>query len=90
MNPIEDPAELLNHLQWLHTTELGAMRIRRNLNLTVEDVVAWCQERIQDPAAVISRQGKNWYVLTGNVRITINAQSFTLITAHPIRKPQRA
>ena len=32
---------LLNNLDKLHTTELGAGRIKRNLNLDTNDVVAW-------------------------------------------------
>ncbi len=27
----------------LHTTELGALRVKRNLNLETDDVVAWCR-----------------------------------------------
>ena len=38
-------------LERLHTTELGALRIRRNLKLDTEDVVAWCKEKIVSPRA---------------------------------------
>lgn len=31
--------ELLSNLEQLHTTELGAVRIKRNLSLDFEDVV---------------------------------------------------
>lgn len=30
-------------IQSLHTTELGALRVKRNLNLETDDVVAWCR-----------------------------------------------
>ena len=36
----------------LHTTEMGAERIKRNLNLT-EDPVEWCRSKIMDKNAII-------------------------------------
>lgn len=77
---------LLLHLDQLHTTALGAERIRRNLHLdaeTAEGVVAWCRQRIEAPDSEITRAGKNWYIQTGDCRITVNAHSYTVITAHP-------
>jgi len=65
----------------IHTTELGIVRIKRNLDLDTEDVVGWCKEKIVKHDA-IERKGKNWYVATDNCVITINAHSFTIITAH--------
>ncbi len=32
--------------------------------------------------AVFTRKGKNWYVDADNCVITVNAYSFTIITAH--------
>lgn len=49
------------NLDKLHTTDFGAVRIKRNLNLLVDDVVLWCQESVKQ-ADVIIGQGKNWYV----------------------------
>ena len=74
--------ELILNLDKLRTTELGVMRIKRNLALTEDDVVLVCREMIQNPNAVITREGKNWYVNIDNCEITINAHSFTIITAH--------
>lgn len=37
---------LLLHLNSLHTTEMGAERIRKNLSINIEDVVDWCREKI--------------------------------------------
>lgn len=74
--------ELLMHLNQLHTTELGALRIRRNLSLDTNDVVEWCKMKISSPDAVITRNGKNWYVEADGCILTINAYSFTIITAH--------
>ena len=74
--------ELLKNLDRLHTTELGIKRIKRNLSLETEDVVLWCKEKTESPEAVIIRKGKNWYVDAGGSVITINAHSYTIITAH--------
>lgn len=74
--------ELLLHLDQLHTTELGIVRIKRNLSLDTDDVVGWCKMKISSPDAVIKRKGKNWYASIEGCTITINAYSFTIITAH--------
>ena len=77
--------ELIENIIRLHTTELGVMRIKRNLRLEVADVVAWCRVEIEDPDSSIIRRGKNWYVTTQECIITVNAHSYTIITAHKIR-----
>ena len=74
--------EVQRQLDQLHTTELGAMRIKRNLSLDTDDVVGWCAEKISSPNAVLTRKGKNWYVAVDGCIITINAYSYTVITAH--------
>lgn len=74
--------DLLMNLDKLHTTELGAIRIKRNLSLDTGDVVSWCREKTGSPLAVISRKGKNWYVEAEGCTITVNAYSYTIITAH--------
>ena len=78
--------ELLTNLDKLHTTELGAMRIRRNLAFDTDDVVDWCKMKASSSKAVIKRNGKNWYVTIEGCVITINAHSFTIITAHREKK----
>lgn len=74
--------ELLSELDALHTTELGDKRIRNNLRLDVSDAVEWCREQIKKENAVITRKGKNWYISVNGCTITVNAFSFTIITAH--------
>lgn len=74
--------ELLENLDLLHTTELGAGRIKRNLSLDTDDVVEWCKDKIISAGAIIIRNGKNWYVNADDCIITVNAFSFTIITAH--------
>ena len=73
--------ELLDNIHLLHTTPMGIDRIRRNLGIN-EDAVAYCREKILSPEALVSRKGKNWYIDTGNCVITVNASSYTVITAH--------
>ncbi len=74
--------ELLKELHKLHTTELGAARIKKNLSLDTDNVVDWCKAKISSPNALITRNGKNWYVTVGGCVITVNAGSYTIITAH--------
>ena len=76
--------DLLKNMDKIHTTELGTERIKRNLSLDDGDVAAWCRHKIKKSNKII-RKGKNWYVYTGDSVITINAHSYTIITAH-IRK----
>mgnify|MGYP002423408798 CR=1 FL=1 len=79
-------SDLSDNLEKLHTTELGAERIKRNLSLDVDDVVKWCREQVSSARADISRKGKNWYVRVEGCVITINAYSYTIITAHKEKK----
>lgn len=78
--------ELLKNLDKLHTTELGVERIKRNLLLETEDVVDWCKTKISADNAVITRNGKNWYVKVDNNILTVNGYSYTIITAHKERQ----
>jgi hypothetical protein len=65
----------------IHTTELGILRIKRNLGLETKDVVGWCKKKLST-ANDISQKGKNWYVIVDNIIFTINVKSNTIITAH--------
>ena len=78
--------ELLKNLDKLHTTELGVERIKRKLSLDTDDVVEWCKTKIDSVNAVVIRKGKNWYVNADNCIITVNAYSYTIITAHKEKK----
>lgn len=75
-------------LDKLHTTELGEVRIKRNLSIQADDVVLWCKEFVKQ-ADIIIGQGKNLYAYKNGVVITINAKSNTIITAHPINAKVR-
>lgn len=81
-NDITDVQSLLDNLDKLCTTELGEQRVRKNLGLDVKSVVEWTRDRISTPGIQILRVGKNFQVNTGDCVITINAGSYTIITAH--------
>ena len=73
--------DLLKNIAKIHTTELGIFRIKRNLELEIDDVVKWCKQEIRKMNEIY-RKGKNWYVEDKDKIITINAHSYTIITAH--------
>ncbi len=43
-------SELLENLEKFHTTELGVVRIKRNLGLKIDDVIGWCKNTILSAA----------------------------------------
>ena len=78
--------ELLNNLDKVHTTEMGVDRIKRNIEVDVDDIVKYSVNKIKQENAVIERKGKNFYVTVDGIIITINASSYTIITAHKEKK----
>ena len=76
---------LLDNIASLHTTPMGVARIKSNLQLDTDDVVGYCQQKILDQRCNIYRQGKNWYCEIDKIRITVNAASYTIITAHKLK-----
>lgn len=77
-----DIQSLLDNLDKLHTTESGEQRIRNNFGLNVENVVEWAKDTITAPGTQIERIGKNFRVNAEKYYITVNASSYTIITAH--------
>lgn len=73
------------NLDKLHSTELRELRIKKNLSLDSESAAEWCRTQISSDDALVTRKGKNRYVLIGNCVMTVNAYSFTIITAHRSR-----
>lgn len=74
---------LLSNIDRIHTTELGILRIKKNLKLDTDNVVVdYCKQKILDKNCNIYKQGKNWYCEIDNIKITINSYSYTIITAH--------
>ena len=76
--------DLLANLHKLHTTELGEMRIKRNIHLETPDIIVWCVQKIKSADGIV-RKGKNWYVTESGCIITINVHSYTVITAHKLQ-----
>ena len=78
--------DLLPNLPNLKTTPLGTIRIRKNLTLPPNtDVVAYCKDKIKTSNNIV-KKGKNWYIQVDGIVITVNASSFTIITAHKEKK----
>ena len=75
---------LIKNIDKIHTTELGIERIKKNIK--IDDVIPYCKNKILDINCNIYKKGKNWYCEIDNIRITINSYSYTIITAHIIKK----
>ena len=76
--------DLTANIYKIHTTPLGIIRLWKNLGLEMDDIEKWCKNKIKNADAII-KKGKNWYVYNGDIVITINAGSYTIITAHRIK-----
>ncbi|MGN0929788.1 MAG: DUF3781 domain-containing protein [Alphaproteobacteria bacterium] len=72
---------LLQNLDKLHTTNLGVIRIQRNIQLAT-DVISWCKDKIKSPSANITKRGENFYIDVDDFIITVNSYSYTVITVH--------
>lgn len=83
---MSDKDLLMQNIEKLHTTELGVTRIKRNLCLLSEEVVKYCKAKITEEKSVVYKQGKNFYCEIDGEIITVNSYSFTIITAHKIKK----
>ncbi len=80
--PSDAVSVLLANLDKLHTTELGEQRIKKNIGADIDDVVEWTKARIRSVNIRAAREGKNIQAEADGFRITINANSFTIITVH--------
>ena len=81
----ENENDLLQNLNKVHTTELGILRIKKNLGIETADVIDWCKQKIKQ-SDDIQKKGKNWYVSFENWVLTINASSYSIITGHKNKK----
>lgn len=75
---------LIDNLDKIHATIMGIERIKKNLNLNVDDVVSYLKNLILDEFCSIYKKGKNFYCEINNIKITINSYSYTIITAHKL------
>ena len=72
---------LLENVDKIHTTEMGIGRIQKNLGIS-DEPVSYCISKLKQDNAVVTKEGKNYYVNVDDCIITINSSSFTIITAH--------
>ncbi len=72
---------LIENIDKIHTTEMGIGRISKNLGIS-GDVVEYCQSKILKDESTVNHEGKNYYVDIDECIITVNASSYTIITAH--------
>lgn len=72
---------VIKNIDKIHTTEMGVGRISKNLGIS-GDVVEICKGKILKKESTVKREGKNYYVDIDDCIITVNASSFTIITAH--------
>ena len=72
---------LLENVDKIHTTEMGIGRIQKNLGID-EEPVNYCISKLKQDNSVVTKEGKNYYVNVDDCIITVNAGSFTIITAH--------
>jgi len=72
---------LLENIDKIHTTKMGVERVSKNLNISC-NIVEYIKNKILDSKCYIYKNGKNWYCENGNIQITINASTYTIITAH--------
>ncbi|MDE7294752.1 MAG: DUF3781 domain-containing protein [Oscillospiraceae bacterium] len=80
---MNDREILLLNLNKVHTTKMGIDRIKNNLGLSPEcDPVGFCGEIILNEKCEIIRKGKNFYCTLNEITVTVNAHSYTIITAH--------
>ena len=81
---MENKQILLENINNVHTTKMGIDRIKKNLKLENVNIVQYCKNKILDKNCNIYKRGKNWYCEVDNIVITINYNSYTIITAHKI------
>ena len=79
-----DKEILLSNIDKIHTTKLGITRINNNLKIDTDNVVDYCKKIILNKKCNIYKKGKNYYCEIYNIIITINSNSYTIITAHLI------
>lgn len=74
-----DKEVLLSNVDKVHTTKRGIDRIKKNLKTDTNDVVEYCKNKVLNKNCNIYRQWKNWYCEIGNIKITVNSYSYTII-----------
>lgn len=73
---------LLTNIDKIHTTELGIIRIKKNLKIDVMDVIDYLKNEIIKNDSIVYKNGKNFYCMIDGIIITINSYNYSVITAH--------
>ncbi len=76
-----DKKILLENIDKIHTTEMGINRIQSNLEIRSEPV-SYCISKLKKENTKVTKKGKNYYIDVDDCIITVNSNSFTIITAH--------
>ena len=76
-----DKKILLENIDKIHTTEMGIDRIQSNLEIRSEPV-SYCISKLKKENSKVTKKGKNYYIDVDDCIITVNSNSFTIITAH--------
>lgn len=50
--------ELIEHLEMIHTTPMGEVRIKKNLQISCDDTVEWCKQQIMKTDTIFEKKGK--------------------------------
>lgn len=82
---MENKQILLENINNVHTTKMGVERIKKNLKLENVNIVKYCKNKILNKNCNISKNGKNFYCIVDNIIITINYNSYNIITAHKLK-----
>lgn len=77
--------DLIENIDKIHITDVGAEHIKRNSQIETDNIVEWCRAKILDKNAEIEKIGTNWFIVAGSRRITVNSNSYTIITAHRVK-----
>ena len=81
MVAINNKEILFNNFDKIHTTKMGIDRIKKNTGL---DIAVLLKE-IKKDNCKIERKGKNFYITNNDYIVTINAYTYTIITAHRMK-----
>ena len=82
---MENKQILLENINNVHTIKMGVERIKKNLELKNINIVEYCKNKILDKNCNIFLKCKNWYCEVDNIIITINYNSYNIITAHKLK-----
>lgn len=82
---IDEQRRIIKKYQKNTYNEARNRKNKKNLSLETDDIVLYCQKKIQKENCRIYRLGKNWYCEVDDIKITINAYSYTIITAHLVK-----